>query len=302
MSATFVDVEDVRQRLGSFGVWIAPMTLLTTPVATQRAQFARIESLGYGSLWSGEPPADSPMGGREAFAEHGVMLAATERIVVGTGVANITRRDPAAMHSGAATLAEAYPGRFILGIGGQTGDSPLSQLRAYLDGMDAAATQVLSETAYPRLLAALGPKTHDVAAQRTHGVHPFMQPVEHTANARRLLGPEPLLIPHQFLMLNEDAETARGAIRSVFGSDAGLPNGFYANNFRRLGFTDDDLLDGLSDRFIDAVLAWGGRDDIVSRSRAHLHAGADHVLLHPIAHDLTAAVDQLELLAPLLHN
>lgn len=274
------------------------MTLLETPPEVQRAQFARIESLGYGSLWSGEPPADSPIGGREAFAQHGFMLAATERIVVGTGVANLTLRDPLAMHSGAATLAEAYPERFILGIGGQTGERPLAQLRAYLDGMDAAAQRVLPDVAYPLVLAALGPKAHDVAAERTHGVHPFMQPVEHTATARRLLGSDGLVIPHQFLILLEDADTARGLVRSVFG--AGFPSAFYANNFRRLGFTDEDLGGGLSDRFVDAVLAWGDKDKVAARLRAHLAAGADHVLLHPVSPDLVSAVDQLEALAPLL--
>lgn len=297
---TAVDVESVRKRLESFGVWFAPMTLLATPIAVQRVQFARIERLGYGSLWSGEPPADSPIGGREAFAQHGLMLAATERLVVGIGVANISRRDPAAMHSGAATLAEAYPDRFVLGLGGQTGDRPLSQLRQYLDEMDAAAAQVLTETPYPRVLAALGPKIHDVAVRRSHGVHPFMQPVEHTAQARNLLGPEPLLIPHQFLMINDNAEEARGAIRSVFGSGSGFPNGFYANNFRRAGFSEDDLGGGLSDRFVDAVLAHGDQHAVAGRLRAHLKAGADHVLLHPLAPDLPGAVDQLETLAPLL--
>ncbi|QIS08723.1 TIGR03620 family F420-dependent LLM class oxidoreductase [Nocardia arthritidis] len=287
----------IRKRLGSFGVWFAPMTLLATPVAVQREQFARIEELGFGSLWSGEPPADSPMGGREAFAEHGLMLAATSRMVVGIGVANITRRDPIAMHSGAATLAEAYPGRFILGIGGQIGRRPLAQLGEYLDGMDAAAERVLPEIAYPRVLAALGPKAHEIAAQRFQGVHPFMQPVEHTANARGLLGAEGLLIPHQFLLLDSVADSARGAIRSLFGGGRGLLNGFYANNFRRLGYTDADLGGDLSDRFVDAVLAWGDPQAVADRLRDHLRAGADHVLLHPISHDLAGAVDQLELLA-----
>ncbi|MEV6770194.1 TIGR03620 family F420-dependent LLM class oxidoreductase [Nocardia sp. NPDC051030] len=295
-----MDLARVRGRLGAFGVWIAPMTLLATPMPVQRTQFARIDSLGYGSLWSGEPPADSPIGGREAFSEHGLMLAATERIVVGTGVANISRRDPDAMHSGAATLAEAYPDRFILGLGGQSGDRPLAQLGEYLDAMDAAAERILPDVEYPRVLAALGPKMHDVAARRAHGVHPFMQTVEHTATARKLLGPDGLLIPHQFVMLHEDPETARGTIRSVFGHGRNLPNDYYSNNFRRSGFTDEDLRGDRSDRFVDAVLAWGDQNTVANRLREHLYAGADHVLLHPIANDLTAAVDQLELLAPLL--
>lgn len=124
-----MDVAEIRSRLGRFGVWIPPGILLTAPVAVQRRQFGRVERLGFGSLWSGEPPSGSPAGSREAFVQHALMLAATERIVVGTGIANIGMRDPVAMHTGAATLAEAYPGRFILGVGGQSGDRPLSQLR-----------------------------------------------------------------------------------------------------------------------------------------------------------------------------
>lgn len=295
-----MDINRIRWRLGSFGVWMVPGVLLATPVAEQRIQFARIEGLGYSSLWSGEPSARSAVGGREVFAEHGLMLAATEQIIVGTGIANITRRDPMAMHTAAATLAEAYPERFILGLGGQTGDRPLSQLSDYLEEMDAAAVQALPGIEYPRLLAALGPKAHHLAVHRADGVHPYMQPVGHTAVARSLLGPAPLLVAHQYLLIESDAEAARNKLRSFFGSPESLPSGFYRNNYRRLGFTEADLSGGLSDRFVDALLAWGNPDRIAQHLREHLQVGGDHVLLQPLAHDLRAAVDQLELLAPLL--
>lgn len=292
-------VEEIRHRLGRFGVWIAPATLLTTPIAVQRKQFVRIEQLGYGSLWSGEPPTASMIGGREAFTQHGLMLAATDHITVGTGIANIGMRDAVAMHSGAATLAEAYTDRFILGLGGQSGERPLTQLRAYLDAMKAAQTRLLPEVGYPLVLGALGPRAHLLAKDRTDGVHPFMQPVEHTEIARATLGRDKLLIPHQAVVLDADAASARARIRAVFaaGSPGETP---YTTNFRRLGYGDDDLAGRRSDRLIDALFAWGDDGAVANRLRAHLEAGADHVLVHPLATDLTSAVDQLERLAPLL--
>lgn len=291
-----MSVAETRRRLGRFGVWIPPAVLLATPVAVQRREFARIERLGYGSLWSGEPPSTSPAGGRDALVQHALMLAATERIVVGTGVANIGMRDPVAMHTGAATLAEAYPGRFILGLGGQSGDRPLSRLRDYLDAMDAAAERLLPDAHYPRVLAALGPKAHRLARERAHGVHPFLQPVAHTANARAAIGPDGLLIPHQVVVLDTDGESTRRRFRTMLGArgDGESP---YTKHYRRLGYGDDDLAGGRSDRLIDAVLAWGDEAAIARRGHAHLDAGADHVLVHPLAADLPSLVDQLERLA-----
>ncbi|MEV7908348.1 TIGR03620 family F420-dependent LLM class oxidoreductase [Streptomyces anulatus] len=293
-------VEEIRQRLGRFGVWLAPATLLATPISVQREQFGRIERLGYGSLWSGEVPANSSADGREAFAQHGVMLAATDRIVVGTGIANIRLRDPVAMHGGAATLAEAYPGRFVLGLGGHGGDRPLSLLRDYLDAMDAVAARRPSEIRYPRVIAALGPSAHRLAGERTDGVHPFLQPVGHTETARAALGPDKLLIPHQMVMLETDAARARGQVRATLFSTYRNVETPYTRHYRRLGYGDDDLAGERSDRLVDAILAWGDEEAVAGRVRAHLDAGADHVLVHPLAADLPATVDHLERLAPLL--
>lgn len=291
-------MEDIRQRLGRFGVWIAPATVLNTPMPVLREQAARIEELGYGSLWTGEPPAASPGVGREVFTQAAALLAATERLVIGTGVANIQLRAPLAMHGGAATLAEAYPGRFVLGVGGQAGERPLSQLRDYLTEMDEAATRVLPEVRYPRVLGALGPKAIALAAERADGVHPFMQPVEHTERARAALGPGPLLIPHQVLILDADAASARGRFRALFGGRHG--ENPYTRNYRRLGFGDDDLAGERSDRLIDATLAWGDENAVAERLHAHLDAGADHVLLHPLTADLASAIEQLARLQAML--
>ncbi|OHV31361.1 LLM class F420-dependent oxidoreductase [Pseudofrankia sp. EUN1h] len=295
-------VSETRRRLGRFGVWVAPFTLLGTSAAVQRTQFARIERLGYGSLWSGETPPVAPVSGREAFAQHGLMLAATERIVVGTGIANISVRAATAMHTGAATLAEAYPGRFTLGLGGQSGERPLTHLRAYLDSMDETARRLtqLPAPVYPRVLAALGPRAHQLARERADGVHPFLQPVAHTAAARAAVGPDLLVIPHQGVLLETDGETARARLRAILDLGAGAPESPYTRNYRRLGYSESDVAGRRSDRLIDDVLAWGDEAAVATRLTAHLEAGADHVLISPFAGDLAAAVDQLERLAPLL--
>jgi probable F420-dependent oxidoreductase len=291
-------VEGTRRRLGRFGVWVAPGTLRSASVAVIREQVARIEGLGYGSLWTGEPPAVSPGIGREVFTQSAVVLAATERLVVGVGIANIGMRVPLAMHSAAATLAEAYPGRFVLGLGGQSGDRPLGQLRDYLDAMDEQVARLQSDVAYSRILAALGPKAHELAGERADGAHSFMQPVEHTAFARATLGPDPLLIPQQALVLDADAVSARGQIRTLLGLGRRNVESPYTKSYRRLGFSDADLAGERSDKLIDATLAWGDEGAIAKRLNAHLDAGADHVLLHPLADDLISTVDQLERIAP----
>ncbi|MET8388896.1 TIGR03620 family F420-dependent LLM class oxidoreductase [Streptosporangium canum] len=293
-----MDSGETRDRLGAYGVWIAPMTLLNTPVPVQREQFARIERLGYRSLWTGEPPAAAPVAGREIFMQLAVVLAATERLVAGAGIANVGARHPAAMHTAAATLAEVHPGRLVLGLGGHPGERPISGLRDYLDAMDEAAARLLPGIGYPRVLAALGPRAHRLAADRAAGVHPFLQPVEHTEIARKSLGPAPLVIPHQALVIDPDPGAARERIRALLRVGQRNVETPYTTNYRRLGYDDEDLAGDRSDRLVDAILAWGDEETVVRRLRAHLDAGADHVLLHPLTGDLPSAVDELERLAP----
>ncbi|MCK9921826.1 TIGR03620 family F420-dependent LLM class oxidoreductase [Frankia sp. AgPm24] len=295
-------VAETRRRLGRFGVWIPPFVLLSTPVAMQRRELVRIERLGYGSVWSGETPPVAPVSGREAFTQHGLMLATTDRITVGTGIANISVRAAGSMHTGAATLAEAHPDRFVLGLGGQSGERPLAHLRDYLDAMDDAGRRLtqLPAPPYPRVLAALGPRAHQLARERADGVHPFLQPVAHTAVARAAVGPDLLVIPHQAVVLETDAPAARARLRRILSLGAGAPESPYTRNYRRLGYSEAEVTGERSDRLIDDVLAWGDETTVAARLTAHLDAGADHVLVNPFAADLTQAVDQLERLAPLL--
>lgn len=314
-SAARTVVDRTRERLGKVGVWLAPPTLRVASAAVERWAASRIEGLGYGSLWSGET-----IGGKEAFAHHGVLLAATGKLVVGTGIANVWARHGATMHAGAATLAEAYPGRFVLGVGvshprlaeqsGQDYGRPLRRMLDYLDEMDAAIDgSPRPPEPFPRLLAALRPRMMGLARERADGAQPFLVPVEHTARARETLGPGKLLVPHQAVILDSDPVRARATARSSFEVSRD-PSSVYAQNFRSLGYGDEDLAGGLSDRLVDAVFAWGDETAIATRVREHLDAGADHVLVHPLtrerllaqpdAGDVSVAVGQLERLAPAL--
>jgi probable F420-dependent oxidoreductase len=297
--ATDESISALKDRLGPVGVWLG--IFRSAPIDQERRAARRIEEFGYGSIWCGER-----IGGKEAFAHQSLLLAATERIVTGTGIANVWVRHPATMEGGAATLGAAYPGRFVLGVGishgpmvdrsGQTFDKPLSRMAEYLTSMEAAVSDA-PETAIPvpRVLAALRPNMLALARDRTDGAHPYCVPPSHTPLAREILGPGKLLIPEQAVLLNTDADEARRVAREHIALYLRLPN--YVNNLRHLGYTADDFAAGGSDRLVDALVAWGGEADIAKRVREHLDGGADHVLLQPLG-DLDQAIQQLEHLGP----
>ena len=210
------------------------------------------------------------------------------------------------MEGGAATLGAAYPGRFVLGIGishahlversGQTYRNPLRVMSEYLDGMDAAAVDAPNtDVPVPRLLAALRPQMLALARDRADGAHPYFVPSTHTPIAREVLGAGKLLIPEQAVVVSSDPSEARRIARDHMNGYLRLPN--YVNNLKHLGYTDEDLSGGGADRLVDAIVAWGGPEDIAKRVREHLDGGADHVLLQPLG-DLGDAVRQLEVLAP----
>jgi probable F420-dependent oxidoreductase len=277
--------EAVRARLGPVGVWTFAFD--SVPAGTVRRAAAAIERLGYPALWV-------PEGGtsREIFAHLSLLLSATDRITVCSGIANVTARHPEAMAGGARTLADAYGDRVVMGIGighqytagrrGQEWADPVGRMRAYLDAMDAAQAGPTPEVPARRVLAALGPRMLAVAAERTLGAHTYFVPVEHTAQARGELGREPVLAVEQTIVSSTDPEAARARARSWAADYLELPN--YANNWRRLGYADE-LAGGGSDRLIDAGIAWGSVETIAARVQEHLDAGADHVGLQVIADD-----------------
>ncbi|MFD0687438.1 TIGR03620 family F420-dependent LLM class oxidoreductase [Actinomadura fibrosa] len=299
MTGTAVD--EARRRLGRFGVALmAPMA----PADAWRSAAKRMENAGYGAIWVNEA-----VGGREVFTQLSVMLPATERIVLGSAIANVWARHPAVMQGAASVLADAYPGRLALGVGvsmeqivegsGQRWSSPLGKMREYLDGMDASvAAAPVPSVPFPRLLAALGPKMQGLARDRADGALPAAMPVEHTRRARELLGPDKLLVVVQSVILEPDPVEARGIARQ--SPLLTVPGSPYVRSLRTLGFGDEALSGGGSDEVIDACLAWGDEKRIGERLNAHLDAGADHVCLVVMSPDLGASTDQYERLAPVL--
>ncbi|WP_426502293.1 TIGR03620 family F420-dependent LLM class oxidoreductase [Dactylosporangium sp. McL0621] len=288
-------VTAIRQALGGVGVWTNAVQ--REPAAVQREVVARIEALGYRSVWQGEV-----VGANDVFAQEAVWLAATSRIVAGTGIANIWARHGSTARAAAATLADAWPGRFVLGLGvshapiveqsGQAYRNPLQRMREYLTAMGETPATL------PVVLAALGPRMLELAADRTDGAHTYFVPPEHTAEARAALGPDRLLIPEQAVVVETSPQVAREVARRHTVRYLQLPN--YVKNLRRLGLADEDLAGAGSDRLVDAIVAWGTPADIVERVKAHHDAGADHVLVQPLGEGPNDTLRQLEELAPLL--
>ncbi|GAA4991778.1 TIGR03620 family F420-dependent LLM class oxidoreductase [Actinopolymorpha pittospori] len=292
-----------KERLGSVGVWLGSVNWASAAAAREAA--VEIEELGYGSLWVSETPLS-----KEPFVNAAILLAATTRIPLGTGIANVWARDATATRAAALTLSESFPGRFVLGLGvshlpavaarGTTYERPLTKMRDYLDQMDAAAPYEAprGQENPPVVLAALRSKMLELSRDRTQGAHPYFVPPEHTARAREALGAGPLLIPEQAVVVETDPERARTTAREHTAFYLTLPN--YVNNLRWLGFSDEDFENGGSDRLVDAIVAWGDVDAIRARVRAHLDAGADHVVLQPIESGRGLGLVQLRELAPAL--
>jgi probable F420-dependent oxidoreductase len=287
-------------QLGRLGVW-APMDTMS---AVGGAAFAkRVEGWGYTALWLPESR------GRDALVHSAWLLANTGRLVVAPGIANIYARDAMAMKNGQRALAEQSGGRFLLGIGvshvpmvtalrGHDYGRPVATMRAYLEAMAKAPYQAPPPAEPPlTVLAALGPRMLALSAEMADGAHPYNTPPEHTAEARRILGPGKLLCPEQMVLLEPDPAKARTAARRNLERYLQLDN--YVNAWRRMGFADE-LSGGGSDRFVDAIVAWGDEDAIRRRIQQHWDAGADHVCIQPLSAAPGRAVDEriLELLAP----
>src|SRR5581483_2223952 len=144
--------------LGTIGVW--QFTGNATPELA-----AEVEALGYGTFWLGGSPDGD-------LAQVDALLGATERI------------------------GGRYPGRFMLGVGVghreaiQEYRNPYDKIVEYLDQLDEAGVPPEQ-----RMLAALGPKVLELSAARTAGAHPYLTTPEHTAFARKIIGPDALLAP-----------------------------------------------------------------------------------------------------------
>jgi probable F420-dependent oxidoreductase len=296
------DRDRLRQRLGPVGAWLTLLGLRSA--SEERAAAAEIERLGYSALWFGETPVN-----KEAFVHAGILLGATERIAIATGIASIYARDAAAANAAGNALAEAHDGRFVLGLGvshapavaqrGHDYGRPVTEMRTYLDALEAADYRAPAPSHPPPVVvAALRQRMLELARDRTHGAHPYLVTPAHTARARKILGPGPVLAPEQGVVLETDPDRARAIAREHLTAYLRLPN--YTNSWREDGFGDGDFGDGGSDRLVDALIAWGDADAIAARVRAHHEAGADHVCIQPVIRDLDRAVAELRDLAPAL--
>jgi len=274
--------------------------------AAAAAAFAkRVEERGYGAMWIPEGR------GRNALVLSSWLLSHTNRLIVATGIANIYARDPMAMAGGQRSLAEQSGGRFLLGIGvshrpmvegvrGHAYGKPVTTMRAYLSGMrDAPYGAPQPAERPPTVVAALGPRMMALSAELADGAHPYNTTPEHSAQARTILGPDKLLCPEVWVLLETDRATARSAARQTLSRYLQLEN--YVNGWRRQGFVEDDLAGGGSDRFLDAMVAWGDEDAIRGRIQQHWNAGADHVCIQAITPQGTrepVGERVLDLLAP----
>jgi probable F420-dependent oxidoreductase len=252
--------------LGRFGVWTS-YRALGEENAGEAAALA--ESLGYGAFWLGGSPR--LLGVRP-------LLAATETLVVATSIVNIWAYEPGELAAEHALLARDFPGRLLVGVGvghpEATSDytKPLTAMRTFLDGLDAAEAPLPHER---RAVAALAPRMLALSAERSLGALPYFVPLAHTSIARERIGPAALLAPEVAVVVDDDAQRARAVARDYAKLYLGLSN--YTNNLLTLGFGDADIAGGGSDRLIDAVVPHGTPETLAGLLRSHLEAGADHV-------------------------
>ncbi|MFI6984859.1 TIGR03620 family F420-dependent LLM class oxidoreductase [Embleya sp. NPDC050154] len=293
--------------LGRIGLWTAALDFM--PVSRLRETVAELDELGYGALWWGETV------GREAFTQAMLVLGAAPRIAAATGIANVWARDAMAANAAARTVHEAYPERFLTGLGishsglveglrpgGHRYEKPLAHMREYLDAMDSSLYLAPGgDGPRPaRVLAALGPRMLDLARERSEGAHTYLVTPEHTAEARAALGPDRLLAVEQAVVPTTDRETALRRGREHLRTYATLPN--YRRNWLRLGLTEEDFADGGSERMVDRLVASGDESAIRAAVDAHFAAGADHVCVQVLGEtfDAAPAADWRSLAAVLL--
>jgi probable F420-dependent oxidoreductase len=231
-----------------------------------------IEELGYGTLWLGSSPSTHDAA---PYLEH------TSEMTIATGILNVWQHEPQAVAEGYKQLAEDFPGRFLLGVGighpEATSDysRPLATMREFFDGLVGVPRE-------ERIAAALGPKMLDLAAERSLGAHTYFVPPAHTKFARERLGTGPVIAPEVAVVVEQDVDTARQIAREY--ATGYLARSNYVSNLRRLGYEDEDVENGGSDRLIDEVIPHGDAEAIAEAVRAHLEAGADHVCVQPLGH------------------
>lgn len=294
-------VETARRAIGPVGVVLPVSLIARPPIDLQRESVRRLEAAGYRTAWTNEGI------GKDAFTLLSVLLAATERMTFGTSITNIWAREPQTVHGAAALLAEAYPDRFVLGLGvgypaqaaatGREFGRPVATMRDYWTRMGAETWPPAPEVRYPRIIAANSPKLMALAGEIADGALPAGLPPEFTTEARKVLGPDRLLVTGVGIIPDSDHEGAHATARESLS--ANLSNPAFANAVARLGYPNTP--DSVSDRLVDAIYGCGDAAAIVAKVREHLAAGADHVMLMlPINGDFAAGVEQFIELGPAL--
>jgi probable F420-dependent oxidoreductase len=258
--------------LGTFGIWTFDFE--DQPAAQMCESVQELEDLGWQAFWIPE------LLGREAFSHAGYLLSCTERMNIINGIAQIWSRGAFWTYGASVLLADAYPGRYVLGLGfggyERPGTTPIAAMNAYLDELDAATTpNPAPKVPAPRILASYGPKMLALARDRSAGAHCYKVNVAYTAQAREILGPDAFLGVEHAVLFESDPAKARAIARVHLAT---YLNGQYnVAKFRRLGYSEEDLSNGGSDRFVDDFVFWGDLDTIVEKLQAHVEAGADHV-------------------------
>lgn len=280
------------------GVWAASLRYGDPGSSADAA--AELQGLGYTAAWM-------PDVGGDVFAAVENLLRGTTSMTIATGILNLWMHTPDETAAEHARMTVEYGPRFLVGIGVSHAPlidrteagrytKPLAKMSEFLDRLDAAPIPLATDD---RLLAALGPKMLEIAGQRTSGTHPYLVTPEHTAGARAALGPNKLVASEQAVVLETDPTAARAIARLHLSTYIGLPN--YSNNWKRIGFTDDDLTNGGSDRLVDAFVVWGDEAAILARVQAHRDAGADHVCVQVLTENVIVnPLEQWRALAPAL--
>ena len=298
-------VDAARRSLGPVGAFL-PVPFTSSPrIEQQREAVGRLERAGYGTAWFNEP-----VGGKDPFVQLALLMPATQRITFGTGIANIWARAPQTAHAAAAQLAQAFPGRMVLGLGvgypqqaeavGREFGRPLAAMRQYLTMMTAPTMAPAPDAPYPRIVGANGPKMIALAAELADGVLPAGLPPAFTAQVRQAIGPDKLLVVGLSVVTDtSDRDAARAAARTA--ATASLNREWFAKTISRLGYSAQDITT-VSDDLVSAIVAHGDQQEIAAAVTAHLVAGADHVILMSASTaasgGLLAGVEQLERLAP----
>jgi probable F420-dependent oxidoreductase len=286
-------------QLGRTGIWSSQLRNGDPGEASELA--AELEGLGYSAMWI-------PDGGGDLFTPLANLLSATSTATIATGILNVWMHTPEKAASEHARLVAEHGQRFLCGLGIshrpfvdrriETGTykKPIQTMSEYLDGLDAAPVPLAVQD---RVIAALGPRMLELARTRSAGTHPYLVTPELTNAARAGIGAAGLVACEQGVVLETDPAKARDIARLHLKTYLGLPN--YANNWKRQGFTDDDIADGGSDRLVDSLIAWGDETAIAARVKDQRDAGADHVCIQVLTEDPQAfPAEQWRALAPAL--